>query len=334
MRSRASAVLRLVGGTGLGALLGWLVFRNYSWQQLEALAGNLEWGWLLAGLAAMFVSHIVRTFRWQQLLEASGNTVPFSHAFAALMTGYLVNYGVPRLGEAMRVTLLYRTQRVPITRGAGTVLVDRTADVAVLLLLLAALAVFEAPLLARLLAERGIGSPGQILALAAGIAVFGVLCAVVFWQLRHRLQGLPVVGKLFLWLEDTLKSVFSLRKLKRPGLFGLWTLVIWGGYWLSTEGLLRSAGLGHGIGFSLLLTVLGAVGMALPSPGGIGSFHGAILLGFLAHGYPQQAGIDAGLVLHTSQLLATAVVGLLCYLFLVSAPRKPLEPTYSSSQVT
>lgn len=311
------AGLRIGVGIAIGGLLFYLVFRKLDWNELRETLQQANYGWLALGSFILIFSHVARAYRWRQLLQAAGEEVPLGIAFAAVMTGYLVNYGVPRLGEAVRCTMIYRTHRVPITTSAGTVITDRATDVFSLALLLLTLFLLEAPLVGRLLSERGIGSPGILAMGLSLLLILGVLAAWGFWRFRKKLVALPYLGKLFQWLLDTLQAVLSVRKLRSPIEFVVVSVLIWTGYWLSGDCLLRGAQLHHGMYFSFVLTLLGAVGMALPSPGGLGSFHAAFLLGYISYGFPQNEGLLAGLVVHTTQLIVTVVVGLACYGYLV-----------------
>jgi hypothetical protein len=55
------------------------------------------------------------------------------NSFAAVMIGYLVNMGIPRLGEVFKCTLLAKYEKVKFDKLIGTIIVERAVDVICLL---------------------------------------------------------------------------------------------------------------------------------------------------------------------------------------------------------
>ncbi|MEM7038131.1 MAG: hypothetical protein AAF570_14195, partial [Bacteroidota bacterium] len=92
--------------------------------------------------------------------------------------------------------------------------------------------------------------------------------------------------------------------------------------------------------FALTAFVMGGIGMVFPSPGGIGSYHFAIIMTFVAFssaiGLTEEAaktvGTNIAFIIHTSQLIMMIVVGFLCYLFLVPKLRLIEEETVALEQ--
>jgi glycosyltransferase 2 family protein len=312
-------------GLALGGGLLYLVFKDQDFTDFGARLNALNWGWLALGAFVMILAHVVRALRWQQLLEAAGTKVPVGTLFASVMAGYLANYGLPRLGEIVRCTLLYRNRRVAITQSAGTVVTERAADVLTLLLLLFALFVLEAPLLGRLIAQSALGSKTQLLWLLLPIALVGLLGIWLVLKYRERLVKVPILGKLIAFGLSLLQSIGSVVKLRNPGLFLVYTSLIWAAYWLSGLLILQASPATAPqatLYFTFILLLLGAVGTALPTPGGVGSFHAAIVLGYVALGFPESTGAWAALLMHTWQLVANAVVGFVCLLWMLRQPGK------------
>jgi uncharacterized membrane protein YbhN (UPF0104 family) len=70
------------------------------------------------------------------LIEPLGHKPPLKDTFHALMTGYLANFTLPRFGEVTRCATLNRTNKIPMDALIGTVIIERTIDMIVLLGLL------------------------------------------------------------------------------------------------------------------------------------------------------------------------------------------------------
>jgi glycosyltransferase 2 family protein len=259
----------------------------------------------------------LRAVRWQQLLTAAGAPVSVLHCFYALMAGYLVNYAVPRLGEVTRCTLINRADRVPIAAGVGTVVTERVLDVLVLLMLLGVLAVVEAQAAAQLLGGAVTAwqalSVGQ-LAVAAGVAILlgGLAWGAWRWgwpRIRHH----AAVTRIEAFLGQLWESILSVRRIERPWLFVVSTLGIWICYALNTWLVLRALPEFGSVSLYVgaFLMAVGAIGMSLPVPGGIGSYHALIVLGVVIQGFSREGGQEAALLLHTTGLIVNVALGAL-----------------------
>jgi uncharacterized membrane protein YbhN (UPF0104 family) len=62
---------------------------------------------------------------------------------------------------------------------------------------------------------------------------------------------------------------------------------------------------------------MGAVGMALPVPGGLGPYHAAITYTLVLYGYTESQGANLALVMHTSQLVINILMGAVSYGYLL-----------------
>ena len=65
------------------------------------------------------------------------------NTFAAVMIGYLVNTGVPRLGEVVKCTILARYEKVRADRLVGTIVMERAVDVVCLVIVFIFALIFQ-----------------------------------------------------------------------------------------------------------------------------------------------------------------------------------------------
>jgi len=76
--------------------------------------------------------------------------------------------------------------------------------------------------------------------------------------------------------------------------------------------------------FAIIVTVIGGIGMDLPSPGGIGSYHLAVTTVFTAllvtgeAGSSETLGATWAVVMHLSQFVMMVSLGILGYIYLSS----------------
>jgi len=283
-------------GIGVGGGLLYWVLRDYPWQTLREVSWHGEW---IAGAALLMgLAHVLRAWRWRLFLRASGSAeVPFLEAFMALMAGYLVNLGLPRAGEVARCSLLYHTRKVPLATSLGTVIGERVLDV--LLLGVWALIVVSREG-ANWLQQLGLWQWLPLLALGTLIGL-GILWA--FYRYRERLP--------WGWAQR-IAGGMAAAFMVRPRYQNLLLSVgIWIGYWLATWMAGRAFGEGFSLWAAWVLLVGSGLAMALPVPGGLGTFHtiGFVLLSYL--GYSEVPAKTLVLLIHAFQTLHTLLLGLI-----------------------
>jgi hypothetical protein len=66
-----------------------------------------------------------------------------------------------------------------------------------------------------------------------------------------------------------------------------------------------------GIKAGLAVLVLGGIGMAAPSPGGMGSYHWIIMHGLVLYGLSAEQGLLFATLVHSSQMIMLIVFGLI-----------------------
>jgi uncharacterized protein (TIRG00374 family) len=123
----------------LGILFVWLSVRKIEqeqWLQIKAAMQRARVWLILPAGGMLLLSHYSRALRWRILMEPMGYSPSRFNTFAAVMIGYLVNAGVPRLGEVVKCTMLAKYEKVRADRLVGTIVMERAVDVVCLLWLL------------------------------------------------------------------------------------------------------------------------------------------------------------------------------------------------------
>ncbi len=282
MKGRAGQIIQFVLFFGLGAgLLWWQYSRFTDTQREQFLNGirNADYYWFAVAMGIGALSHLFRALRWEMLLQPLGHKSGLGNRFTAVMVAYLANYAFPRLGEVSRCGLIKRTDNIPFSEAFGTVVVERIIDVLCLGLIFVLVLLFQFAGLKSLWLEY-IWDPAAI-KLGALYAqpvkfyiAFGSLIAFVgaiYW-FRQKIVGL-FSSKALAFLKGIRDGVLSVKQVKQPFLFILYSLGIWGGYLLSlyvcffcfpeTQHLTMN--------MALILLLFGTFGVAF-TPGGIGAY--------------------------------------------------------------
>lgn len=279
-------------------------------------------GWLFAMAVIAIISHLLRAQRWRMLLEPSGFRSILKYSFLSLMIGYLVNLVIPRGGEVSRCYNLYKLDKTPVEISFGTVVVERIVDLVCLLILLAIAFVVESDKLFAFIETLPIGSgdnSSRMIILAIAGASFLLIAAIAIWIVKRNKKLNAFVVKTWHGFKDGLLSIF---RLKSKGPFIIYSLVIWLLYFVMTYTvILAFPETEHlGIGAVLSLFAIGSIAMAVPLPGGTGSYHvlvpqglvflyaipepDAVAFTFIFHGWQTAIMIVGGAI----SLIATSIV--------------------------
>ena len=240
--------------------------------------GRVNYGWIFLVLLAFVVSNISRTLKWMMLLKPMGYRPRFLNGFLSILVSYFANLGLPRMGEVVRAGVLSKYEKLPVEKVMGTIVVDRVVDMVFLVLTLGLALLFESEKILGFLAENTGGESGRdvggfpwktVLPVVAGVVV------VALFAFRRQLARTAVFKKIIHLLKGFWEGIRSVGRLHRPGLFVFHSLTIWIMYFLMTWLGFKAFGPTEHLGLSaaLLVFVFGTLGMVIPSPGGMGTFH-------------------------------------------------------------
>lgn len=319
-------ILKYVISLAIAGGLLWFTFQQSHldaadlWRKIR----SADYRWILVSAILTLVAHWSRAERWRTLLEPVVPQRPTSlDATVSVLTGYLANMALPRAGEVARCGTLYRLSGVPVNVSFGTVVAERLFDVLMLLILLGATFVLEFDRLSQFFLEflgaklpngsAPAGPSSSMLLMLAGAIVLGLglLGWFLFNRYREALGNHPVYQKIHGFATGLLEGLLSVRKLRRPGVFLFHTLLIWTMYYLMSYTLFFAMPATQNLGplAGLTILVVGSLGMAAPTPGGIGSFH--LLVGQVAllYGLTSQDGQVLATFIHGTSTLMIIILG-------------------------
>jgi glycosyltransferase 2 family protein len=324
------SILHYAGMILLTALLLWLSLRGLAIGEGESKVDFLLNAWKNANkeylgfmaLAAVF-SHLLRAERWRMLLVPTGNKVGLINSFLSLMNGYLVNLAVPRGGEVSRCYNLYKLEKTPVETSFGTVVVERIVDVICLLVLIALSFLAEWDKLKKFIDSLNFSSSGSfaIPLWMILLALASILFLIAIYLLRKNEKILNVING----FKEGLLAIF---KLKNKALFIFYSVGIWLLYFLMSYFVIKAFPETENLGFSAVLTLfaIGSIAMAVPLPGGAGSYHTLVPLGLvMLYQLPQPDAVAFVFIFHGWQTALMIVLGLLSLMasYLIVKWKKP-----------
>jgi glycosyltransferase 2 family protein len=302
------AVVRTLLVTALAVGLLAFFIRNADlsrvWTEMQAARRDM----LVFAVVVTLAMYFVRAERWQYLLEPLGHT-RFWIAFKTTVIGFAATTLLPaRAGEVLRPYLLARHEGLPATATFATIIVERILDLAAVLILLAIY-------LAGFGDDAAAAAPSLYRAIAVGGTIMFVvtlgLIGVMFAMAGHpeRLHG--IVLRLERVLPERLARVVAgfartfaqglaiVRRPRRLVLALAWSLALWVLIAAYGWAVARAFGIIFPFAGSFLLSAMLVVGVAVPTPGGIGGVHEAFRLGVTAFfGADNNTAVGAAIVIH------------------------------------
>jgi len=299
-------------------LLLYLAFRGTDpakvWEDLK----HARYAWLLITIPVGILSHVFRAYRWNLLIEPLGYKPKLSHTFYAVMSGYLANLALPRLGEVVRCGSLNKTDKVPFDALIGTVIIERIIDFIILVFLLILTFLIKISFFGRFFRNHvfqplGSGLSSLFLHPATLISIFGtiILLSLAFWFFWEDIKHITLIRRVRDFIKGIINGIKTIAGMKNNGMFIISSFLIWLMYylttWLVVYMLPETSFLKPVDGLFLLVT--GSIGMVIPVQGGIGAYHWIISTALTLYGLPRETGVVLATLAHESQTLMILVVG-------------------------
>jgi len=328
MKKYGKDILKLVIFLSLGGFFMWLLLKNPEQRATiltrttEIMQNNL-WMYLILCMFIGFLSVVFRGLRSVLMIEPLGYKVTKINSYHAAMIGYLANFAFPRLGEVLRCTILQKYEKVPFQKSLGTVITERVIDMILFgVLFLIALGLESKKLL--FFMEENMSLTVMFSGMGK-LVVFGLIVGIFILILlfRKKILKWAIYQKIRKFLKGFWDGLISIKDLKKPFLFVVYSLLIWVCYYLmfyvctfafpdlavlGTKGVILA---------SLACVVIGTLGFATPIPGGVGVYPILISKAFVLYGIDENLGGAIGTIIWTTETLMYVVLGLVSVLIIL-----------------
>lgn len=261
-------------------LLLYLAFRGTDFGRLLQTIAAANYWWVFLSLVLLMISHALRAWRWRFLMNPIKPGIGFRNLFSGVMIGYLVNNVIPRGGELARPFVLGKLESVSKSAALGTVVVERIIDILCFLVLVMLLPVlYKGPLWATF---PWLKTAGIAISVITGGGLFVLIALMMRRDWTDALLRLvdPLLPR---WIAARAAGrvhsfLNGLLFVKNPGqtaaILAL-SVLVWYTYALMTYAAFFAFDLQGTLDFSasLVLLTISSVGVAIPTPGGTGSYH-------------------------------------------------------------
>lgn len=273
MKNSIIKTVKIIVPLGIGIYLTWYFFASLTNEDLDQTKNAIfeaNYFWIVLSLIVSFLSHVSRAVRWRYLLEPMGYNVSLSNAYHSVMSGYVINFTVPRSGEFARAGLLANYEGVSFEKGFATIVVERLIDVLMLggIIFIAGILQTDSEVLKEITTAEGGGSTsGFYLMLVIGGVLMLTIIGVLY---RANVKFRVFFIEKFKGFLEGLKTVWTAEK---KWLYVLHTFFIWFcyviGIWIFALAFEETKDMSVACVFAVF--VVGAAAIAI-LPGGIGAY--------------------------------------------------------------
>ena len=325
MNKKVSQILKYAVSASLAFVLLYFSFRDVEWADFMEGLKSCRWEFILLSMAAGSFAFWLRAVRWRKLLLPIDGSITRMTAFNGINIGNISNFVFPRIGEFIRCGVITRRsepvspddlehKKASYDKVLGTVVLERSWELLVMLLLLAVVVVggfnrFGGFFVEQIWTPMAQRLDFSIWWIVAVLALAGVAGCYALWRYR---DTNPVFSKVWGIFRGILQGFASCLKMDRKWMFFAYTAFIWMTYWLMAASTVWAAPFLSELDLidALFLSLVGGLGFAVPVPGGIGAFHFIISLALSAiYGIPTELGIIYATLSHTSQAITQIFFG-------------------------
>ena len=294
------------------ALLAWFL-RGIDRHGMMAALRDARLSLIVAAVIVTALTYVFRAWRWQALLAPLGGA-SFRNSFRITVMGFTATNLLPgRLGEVLRPYLISRAEPVSGPAAFATILIERVLDLTMVMVLFG---IFLAT--ARVDVGREVKGAGVVTATASVVALVIMAFGAGQPERHRRLADLCInwmparIAAVLRSFAHTLVDGLAVMRQPRP-LFvavamsaGLWISIAWG-IWLVSLAL----DVTMAFTASFLIVTYLVVGVAVPVPAGVGSFHFMYQLAAASVlGADRNHAAAAAIVLHLASVLPISLLGL------------------------
>lgn len=325
MKPKTKSIIQFIVLLALGVLLVWLAIRQVISEKekiINAFA-SADYFWVLISTIIAFLSHFLRAYRWKYLLEPLGHEISLFNSMAGVFVGYFANYGIPRMGEITRCTVIDPYTKFPFQVGFGTVITERIVDFVLLLLIFVLTLVFQFAELSGLSHQyifdplsKKIGLFYEKPLFGSILILIGLIMVGALFYFRKKITG-ALKGKFGNFIKGFGEGLSSVRKMKNFWSFILLSIAIWACYFYALYFCLKALPETNTIGHKECLTLMlfGTFGVIF-TPGGLGAYHLIIKEVLIFYGVAIIPAVALPWLVWTSQFVLILILGVLSLILL------------------
>ena len=268
--------------------------------------------WIYLSMFISIFEHVLRGYRWNLLMDSSGKKLTTYITTNVMIVSYFFALFIPRFNDIARCYLISKTNNIKISTSLGTVFSERIFDLISLLILSALFILIEFDLFYGFI-ENYVLSNIEFNT-TTYLLIFGPLI-VLFFILRYFSKKSSFISSN---LNEFKLGVLTIKENYKNKGFLISTFLLWLIYFLMGYVIFFSfnetTDLGVNAGIAVL--VAGSIGMIVPVNAGIGAYHFLVASILLSYNLDYESGLFFATLLHTSQIVCLAILGIISSIIL------------------
>ncbi len=315
---------KFIAFLAVGILLLWIAFRTVNFKALVSDLKGANYYWLILSTLFGLFGYLSRARRWIILINPLGYNPKYWNTFHSMMSGYMANLALPRIGEITRCVALGKKEKIPVDQLIGTVVVERTIDFISLLIIMFGLFFTSGSRIREYLnasiiipfREKVLSVFGAAWILWAIVIGLSAISLYLLFRYKKELRKIKFFSKMFDLAHGVINGLKTISKLKRNWEFIFHTIFIWLNYALMTWIVVFCLESTSHLSFanSIFILVVGGLAMSAPVQGGIGAYHYFVSRGIaFVGGVSIEDGSAYAILTHESQLVLILILGALAF---------------------
>lgn len=326
LKKTSSDILKILFSLILGGAILYWMYRGFDFARLgDVMLHQMDWTWMLLSLPFGILAQAFRGWRWKLALAPLGEHPRNSTSVNSVFLSYALSLLIPRIGEFTRCGVLKRYDGVSFAKALGTVLTERVIDTLFIGLLILATFLYQFPIFHTFFNQTGTRLDTMLCQFSTTGYIVTAICGVVaIISTLALLRQYTIYNKVKNTISDMWTGITSLRMMDHRVLFIVYTLAIWGCYFLHyyLTFFCFDATSHLGISCALVTFVVGSVAVIVPTPNGAGPWHFAVKTMLILYGVTDTDALYFVLIVHSVQTLLVVLIGVYAWIALMFTRRR------------
>jgi len=320
MKVTVKSVVKYFAMLILAGVLLYFAFKGLKWKDfIEGLKSCNFW-WILASMGTGVIAIILRGFRWRLMMLPLNKSITNRESYDAYAICYLSNLALPRSGELVRCGIIAKTGKATFEGVLGTVVLERSWDLFVSCIIIFAMVFFTR--FGTFLVDK-MWTPLMKNLHFNGVWLVVLLVALIFLiyyilkKNKEKVEKTKFGSKVIKFWRGLVCGVKAGFKMEKKGYFFIYTILIWGCYWMTSFFTINAFPSVQGLDLmdALFLMIVGSFGWLIPVQGGFGAYHFIVSMTLLpVYGIAQTTGVIFATISHESQIVIMIICGLMSLL--------------------
>lgn len=303
----------------IAAFFLYFAFRGTKAADLWQTLREVNYGWVIALIPVVVLSHWLRAVRWAHLLAPIKSDLSSRNLFSAVMIGYAVNNILPRVGEIVRPLVIGKLEKIPRSSAFGTVVVERIIDFTSFYFIVCIVLFLYPHSLDPFIRNVDSVRPWLLVASLLACVVFTVVFfkgEALFKFLAKLKRFAPASQQERLErIIDSFLSGFRVAQMKdRLGAIVIYSLLIWAlyalGMYVPFFAFDSLAKIHLDFGASVVLLTITSIAWVLPAPGAMGTYHSFLTVALVKlYGVDSATALGFSIITHETGYLIVMAIG-------------------------